>query len=292
MSKKDNSLIKAIKEKGKTMEAEMSFFDHLDVLRGHLVRASIAIVVFTILAFSYYDYIFDEIIMGPGRTDFWTYRMMCAAVEKFNLGADFCVTKLNFEIINTELGGQFTLQLNSSLMIGIVLGVPYLLFEIWRFVKPALKDEERKSATGFVFWSSLLFILGLLFGYYVVSPLSVNFLTNFEVSEIINNQITIDSYFSVIATLSIGAGITFELPTIIYILSRLGIMTPEFMRSSRRYSTVIILIIAAVVTPTPDLIIMLTVSLPLFLLYEVSIFISARVEHNKKKAEIEFYKNT
>jgi len=291
MGKKGNSLIKAIKEKGKTIEAEMSFFDHLDVLRGHLVRASIAIVVFTVLAFSYYDFIFDEIIMGPGRTDFWTYRMMCAAVEKFNLGADFCVTKLNFEIINTELGGQFTLQLNSSLMIGIVLGVPYLLFEIWRFVKPALKEEERKSATGFVFWSSLLFILGLLFGYYVVSPLSVNFLTNFEVSEIINNQITIDSYFSVIATLSIGAGITFELPTIIYILSKLGIMTPQFMRSSRRYATVIILIIAAVVTPTPDLIIMLTVSLPLFLLYEVSIFISARVERNKKKAEIEFYKN-
>lgn len=291
MGKKDNSLIKAIKEKGKTIEAEMSFFDHLDVLRGHLVRASIAIVVFTVLAFSYYDFIFDEIIMGPGRTDFWTYRMMCAAVEKFNLGADFCVTKLNFEIINTELGGQFTLQLNSSLMIGIVLGVPYLLFEIWRFVKPALKEEERKSATGFVFWSSLLFILGLLFGYYVVSPLSVNFLTNFEVSEIINNQITIDSYFSVIATLSIGAGITFELPTIIYILSKLGIMTPQFMRSSRRYATVIILIIAAVVTPTPDLVIMLTVSLPLFLLYEVSIFISARVERNKKKAEIEFYKN-
>jgi sec-independent protein translocase protein TatC len=291
MGKKGNSLIKAIKEKGKTIEAEMSFFDHLDVLRGHLVRASIAIVVFTVLAFSYYDFIFDEIIMGPGRTDFWTYRMMCAAVEKFNLGADFCVTKLNFEIINTELGGQFTLQLNSSLMIGIVLGVPYLLFEIWRFVKPALKEEERKSATGFVFWSSLLFILGLLFGYYVVSPLSVNFLTNFEVSEIINNQITIDSYFSVIATLSIGAGITFELPTIIYILSKLGIMTPQFMRSSRRYATVIILIIAAVVTPTPDLIIMLTVSLPLFLLYEVSIFISARVERNKKKEEIEFYKN-
>ena len=291
MGKKGNSLIKAIKEKGKTIEAEMSFFDHLDVLRGHLVRASIAIVVFTVLAFSYYDFIFDEIIMGPGRTDFWTYRMMCAAVEKFNLSADFCVTKLNFEIINTELGGQFTLQLNSSLMIGIVLGVPYLLFEIWRFVKPALKEEERKSATGFVFWSSLLFIIGLLFGYYVVSPLSVNFLTNYEVSEIINNQITIDSYFSVIATLSIGAGITFELPTIIYILSKLGIMTPQFMRSSRRYATVIILIIAAVVTPTPDLIIMLTVSLPLFLLYEVSIFISARVERNKKKEEIEFYKN-
>jgi sec-independent protein translocase protein TatC len=229
--------------------------------------------------------------MGPGRTDFWTYRMMCLATEKFNLGADFCVKKLSFNIINTELGGQFTLQLNSSLMIGIVLGVPYLLFEIWRFVKPALHENERKSATGFVFWASFLFILGLAFGYYIIAPLSINFLSNYEVSSIINNQITIASYFSVVATLTIGAAITFELPIIIYILSKLGIMTPEFMRSSRRYATVIILVIAAIVTPTPDLVTMLTVSFPLFLLYELSIYVSARVASNKKKAEIEFYKD-
>lgn len=291
MKWKHIDLVKAIKEKGKTIEAEMSFFDHLDVLRGHLIRASIAIIVFTVAAFSYYTFIFDEIIMAPGRVDFWTYRMMCAAVEKFSLGPEFCVTSLDYEIINTELGGQFTLQLNSSLMIGVVLGVPYLFFEIWRFVKPALHENERRSATGFVFWASLLFIIGLLFGYYIVSPLSINFLANFEVSKIISNKITIDSYFSIIATLSIGSAITFELPTIIFILSKLGIMTPQFMRSSRRYAAVLILIIAAVVTPTADLIIMLTVSLPLFLLYELSIHISAMVERNKKKAEIEFYKN-
>ena len=292
MSKERTDLVKVIKEKGKTIEAEMSFFDHLNVLRGHLIRSSIAIVAFTILAFSFYDFIFDQVIMGPGRTDFWTYKMMCAAAEKFNLGADFCVKKLNFNIINTEMGGQFTLQLNSSLMIGIVLGVPYLLFEVWRFVKPALKDEERKSATGFVFWASLLFTVGLLFGYYIISPLSINFLSNYEVSSSINNQITIASYFSVVATLTIGSGIIFELPIIIFILSKLGIMTPAFMRSSRRYAAVIILIIAAVVTPTPDLVTMLTVSFPLFLLYEASIYVSAQVERRKKKAEIEFYKNT
>lgn len=291
MSKERTDLVKAIKEKGKNIEAEMSFFDHLDVLRGHLIRASIAILTFTILAFTFYDFIFTKIIMGPGRTDFWTYRIMCAATEKFNLGPDFCVQKLNFNIINTELGGQFTLQLNSSLMIGIVLGIPYLLFELWRFVKPALHENERKSATGFVFWASLLFLIGLLFGYYIIAPLSINFLSNYEVSSIINNQITIDSYFSVVATLTIGAAITFELPVIIFILSKLGVMTPEFMRSSRRYATVIILIIAAVVTPTPDLITMLTVSFPLFLLYEISIYISARVTAKRAKAELDFYKN-
>ncbi len=291
MSEEPNGLVKAIKEKGKTIEAEMSFFDHLDVLRGHLIRAAIAIIVFTILAFFFYDFIFNEVIMAPGRTDFWTYRMMCLATEKFSLGSEFCVTKLNFIIINTQLGGQFTLQLNSSLMIGVVLGFPYLLFEIWRFVKPALHENERNSATGFVFWASMLFVLGVLFGYYIISPLSINFLSNYEVSTIINNNIEIDSYFSILATLTIGAGIIFELPIIIYILSKLGIMTPGFMRSSRRYATVIILIIAAVVTPTPDLITMFTVSLPLFLLYEGSIYVSAAVERRKKKAEVEFYKN-
>ncbi|HYK77688.1 MAG TPA: twin-arginine translocase subunit TatC, partial [Daejeonella sp.] len=139
-----NGLIKAVKERGKSLEAEMSFFDHLDVLRKHLVRAALGIVVFTALAFVYYDFIFDEIIMGPKKTSFWTYRMMCLIGEKFSLGADFCVKKINFNIINTEMAGQFTLQMNSSFIIGIILGFPYLLFELWRFIKPALHEKERK----------------------------------------------------------------------------------------------------------------------------------------------------
>jgi sec-independent protein translocase protein TatC len=285
-----NKLVKAIKERGSSLEAEMSFFDHLDVLRKHLIRSSIAIVVFTGFAFAYYDYIFGKIIMGPKSPDFWTYRMMCLIGEKFNMGPDFCVKEIPFNIINTEMAGQFTLQMNSSLMIGIVLGFPYLLFEVWLFVKPALHEQERKSASGFTFYATILFIIGILFGYYMIAPLSINFLSHYTVSSVIVNQITIDSYLSTVATLTLGSGIIFELPIIIFILSKLGIMTPKFMRSSRRYSTVIILIIAAIVTPTPDILTMLTVSFPLFLLYEVSISISARVEKNKRKAEIEFDK--
>lgn len=282
-------LIRTVKERGSSLEAEMSFFDHLDVLRKHLIRASIGIVLFTTLAFVYYDVIFDQIVMGPKKPDFWTYRMMCLLGDKFNLGADFCVKKIPFNIINTEMAGQFTLQMNSSLMIGIVLGFPYLLFELWRFIKPALHESERKSASGFTFYATLLFLIGILFGYYMITPLSVNFLANYNVSEVIQNQITIDSYLSTVATLTLGTGIIFELPIVIFILSKLGIMTPKFMRSSRRYATVIILIIAAVVTPTPDILTMLTVSFPLFLLYEISIIISARVENKRKKAEIAFY---
>ncbi|MEJ6980649.1 twin-arginine translocase subunit TatC [Pedobacter sp. P351] len=282
-------LVETIKDRGKSLESEMSFFDHIEVLRWHLIRSAIAIVLFTVFAFVYYDFIFDVIIMGPKKTDFWTYRMMCILSERFNLGPDFCIKDIPFSIINTEMAGQFTLQLNSSLLIGLILGFPYLLFEVWRFVKPGLTEKESSSATGFVFYATLLFTAGLLFGYYIIAPLSINFLANYNVSEIIKNTITIDSYLSTVATLSIGAGITFELPIVIFILSKLGIMTPAFMRSSRRYATVLILIIAAVVTPTPDILTMLTVSFPLFLLYELSIIVSARVERNRKKKELEFY---
>lgn len=284
-------LVDTIKDRGKSLESEMSFFDHLDVLRWHLIRSSIAIIIFMILAFIYYDFIFDSIIMGPKKPEFWTYRMMCSLTERFNLGADFCIKDIPFTIINTQMAGQFTLQLNSSLMIGIVLGVPYMLFEVWRFVKPGLTEKESSSASGFVFFASLLFFAGLLFGYYIITPLSINFLANYTVSDVIRNTITIDSYLSTVSTLSIGAGVTFELPIIIFVLSKLGIMTPAFMRSSRRYATVLILIVAAVVTPTPDILTMLTVSFPLFLLYELSIIVSARVERNRKKKELEFYSN-
>lgn len=291
MTKRSEDLIQAIKDKGKSVEAEMSFFDHLEVLRWHLVRSSIAIVVFTSVAWTYYDFIFDKIIMGPKNPNFWTYRMMCELGAKYNLGPDFCIKEIPFNIMNTEMAGQFTLQINSSLMIGIILGIPYLLYEIWRFIKPGLTDLEKKSASGFTFYATFLFVLGILFGYFIMAPLSISFLANYTVSSIIQNQITIDSYLSTVATLSIGSGIIFELPILIFILSKMGIMTPKFMRASRRYSTVIILIIAAVVTPTPDLISMFTVSFPLFLLYEVSIWISASVEKKRKKAELDFYSN-
>jgi sec-independent protein translocase protein TatC len=284
-------LIESVKNKGKSLEAEMSFFDHLSALRIHLVRASIAVVVFTSVCFYYYDYLFDTIIMGPHKPTFWTYRMMCEIGGYFNMGPGFCITNIPGKIINTEMAGQFTLQINSALMTGVILGFPYLLWEIWLFVKPALKDNERKSASGFVFYASILFISGLLFGYFIVAPLSVNFLSNYSISPDIENTITIDSYFSSVATLTLCTGVVFELPIVIYILSRLGIMTPKFMKEKRRYAIILILVIAAVVTPTPDIPTMLTVSFPLFLLYEVSIAVSSRVQKKKLKAEKEFFAN-
>lgn len=220
--------------------SEMSFFDHLGALRKHLIRAAVAIIIFIIWAFSYYDFVFDQIILGPKRADFLTYRAMCYLGQKFHLGSEYCVKEIKFTIINTEMAGQFTLQLNSCVIIGLILGFPYLLFELWCFIKPALTKKERNAANGFVFYASLLFALGIIFGYFIIAPYSIRFLVGFHVSEVIQNQITIDSYLSSIVTLTLGTGIIFEMPILVLILSEIGLLTPELMRSSRRYAVVII----------------------------------------------------
>ncbi len=287
------NLIDSIKSKGKSIEAEMSFFDHIDVLRKHLLRTLAVVTIFVSGAFYFSEFIWSSIIMGPKKADFWTYRMMCKLVDSFPslIPKEFCITVIDAKLINLEMSGQFTLLMNSSITAGLILGVPYLLFEIWLFIKPALLDNERKSASGFVFFASILFFLGVLFGYYIIAPLSINFLLTFTVDPSINNTITIDSYLSLILTLALGSGIIFQLPVVIYILSKLGIMTPVFMRKSRRYAAVLILMVAAIVTPTADPYTMLIVAFPLFLLYEVSIMISANIQKKKLKAEELFYKN-
>ncbi|RYE20973.1 MAG: twin-arginine translocase subunit TatC [Sphingobacteriaceae bacterium] len=279
---KDNKLFKAIKEKGTNLEAEMSFFDHLDILRKHLIRSAIAIILFTGLAFYFYDFIFDTVIMGPSKPGFWTYRMLCQLGEYLHRPG-FCVNNIKIELINTEMAGQFTLQINSSFIIGITLGFPYLLYEVWLFIKPALLEKERKSATGFVFYASILFLIGVLFGYYVITPESISFLAGYNVSSSIRNLISIDNYLSSVATLTLATGIVFELPILIYILSTLGILTAKFMKETRRYAIILILIIAAIVTPTPDMLTMTVVSVPLFLLYEVSIVVAGVVDKRREK---------
>ncbi|MEB0262011.1 MULTISPECIES: twin-arginine translocase subunit TatC [unclassified Mucilaginibacter] len=280
----DNKLIKAIKEKGQTMEAEMSFFDHLEALRWHLVRAAIAIVIFTCGAFYFYDFIFDTVIMGPSKPSFWTYRMLCKLGEYLHRDG-FCINKINISLLNTEMAGQFTLQINSALLIGITLGFPYLLWELWRFIRPALHEKERKAASGFVIYATFLFIVGVLFGYYVITPESINFLAGYTVSTQIENKFSIDSYLSSVATLTLATGIVFELPILVYVLSSLGVLTVKFMRETRRYAVVVILIIAAVVTPTPDMLTMTIVSIPLFILYEIGILVAGVVEKRKKARE-------
>jgi sec-independent protein translocase protein TatC len=271
----DNKLVKAIKNKGKDLESEMSFFDHLETLRWHLIRSAIAVVACGVVAFWYFDLLFDKVVMGPFKIDFWTYRMMC----KFG----YCIDKINGKIINTELAGQFMLKLNTSILLGVIVAFPYILFEIWRFIRPALLDNERKAASGFVFYATVLFVTGILFGYYLIAPEGIIFLTNYNISNTISNQFTISSYLSAISTITLLSGIVFELPIIIYILASLGILTGTFMRKTRRYSIIIIMIVGAVISPSPDILSTTVATIPLLILYEIGIVIASRIEKRKIK---------
>ena len=281
----DNKIVKAIKEKGKSLESEMSFFEHLSALRSHLVRSAIAIAVFTSLAFWFHDFIVDTVIFGPKSPDFWTYRMMCKIGELLQRDG-WCVGDMNFTIISTELGGQINLVINSCIVTGVVFGFPYLLWELWRFIKPALHEKEKKAASGFVFYASVLFLMGVLFGYFIIAPISVKFLAGFSASDEIKNTFSIDSYLSTVLTLTLGSGIVFELPILIYILVSLSILSAGFMRKTRRYAIVLILIIAAIITPTPDAITMSVVAFPLLILYEVGILVASGVEKRRAKKEL------
>jgi sec-independent protein translocase protein TatC len=261
-------------------DKEMSFIDHLEELRWHIIRAVGAIAVGMILGFIFLDTIYQKIIMGPSRPDFVTYRFMCQLAEWVNQ-PDLCVNSLDFSLQNTEVSGQFTMALMSVLIMGLLVAFPYAFWEVWRFVKPGLKPAEQKSARFAVFWVSLLFFCGVSFGYFVVSPLAINFLANFKLDPSIKNQFTIESYISILATLTLACGLAFQLPVVIYILSKLGIVTPAFMRSYRRHAYVVILIISGFITPSPDIASQLLVTMPLIMLYEISIGVSARIQKSR-----------
>lgn len=264
-------------------EGEMSFLEHLEVLRWHLIRAASAIFVFAVIAFIAKGFIFDTLLLGPKNPDFWTYRKLCELSEKFGLSDLLCITEIPFELINISMAGQFTTHIVVSIIAGLVVAFPYVMFELWRFIKPGLYSTERKYASGMVFYTSALFIFGILFGYYLIAPLSVNFLGTYRVSETVVNQIDLNSYFSTVATLVLASGAVFELPILIYFLSKIGVVSPQMLRQYRRHAVVGILILAAIITP-PDVSSQILVFFPLMLLYEVSIWVSAIVVRNQDKA--------
>ena len=277
----DNKLVKAIKNKGKDLESEMSFFGHLEALRWHLMRSAFAVVVFAVVAFWKFTWIYNAIIMGPWHPDtFWTFRIFCQLGTFFHIDG-FCVTKIDAELISTGVGDQFLLQLNSSIMIGIICAIPYILWELWRFIKPALLDQERKAASGFVFYASALFIVGILFGYYILAPESIAFLAGYSVSPDIHNKFTVGSYLSILSTVTLITGIVFELPIFIYILASIGLLTATFMRRTRRYAIIIIMIVGAIISPSPDILTTTVATIPLFILYEVGIMVAAVVEKRR-----------
>lgn len=266
----------------KNEKKEMSFMDHLEDLRWLLVRSTFAVIGIACACYFIDDFIFDTIIFGPKDPNFVTYRFFCEVTHYFGVDDTYaCAQEFNFKIQNQEVSGQFSMYIWTLITAGFVIGFPYILWEVWKFIRPALYEKERKMAGSFILVSSILFFIGVLFGYYIIAPLSINFFATFNVSKEIENIFTVDSYVSMMKMSIVASGIVFELPIIIYFLAKLGLVTPDFLRKYRRYAIVIILILAAIVTP-PDIPSQIIVSIPILLLYEMSILIAAIVA---KKAE-------
>ena len=265
-------------------EKEMSFLDHLEELRWHVVRSIVVVIIMMMAAFYFTEWIFTNIIFAPSRPTFITFQWLCALGK--SMGVDgLCVTQIPMKIQSRYMMGQFTMQISSSLVIGLIVAFPYVVWELWRFIRPGLYNKEIKGSRGAVFAISSLFLLGISFGYFILSPMSIAFMANYSISDMISNEFDITSYVSTIVTLVLGSGLLFQLPVVIYFLTKIGMITPQFMRSYRKHAVVVIMIIGAVITPSPDPLSMSMVAIPLYVLYEISIFISALELRNKLKRE-------
>lgn len=256
-------------------ESSMSFWAHLEALRGHLIRSGFAVISFGVLAFLAKDWLFNRVILAPKETYFITNRLFCALSARLNLPA-LCINTDPVQIINIDMAGQFVTHIQVSLMAGLILAIPFVIHEIWRFIRPGLHPEEQRHSRGAVLITTALFLTGVLFSYFLIVPLSINFLGSYQVSELVANQIALRSYIRIVTTIVLATGILFELPVFVLFLSRVGLVTPEGMKKHRKLAFVLIISLSAIITP-PDVFSQVMVSLPIFVLYEISIGISRRV---------------
>jgi len=265
-------------------EAEMGFFDHVEALRWHLIRSVIAIIVCSCVVGYYYEFVFDNIILGVQSRNFPTYRFLCWMAARFPYLKDLCVDHdLNIHLQNTAMFGQINLLFQYSIILGVVISFPYIIWELWRFVAPALQESEAKRTSRVILACSGFFFVGILFCYFVIIPFSLNFAVSFTVSPSIKNDFTIDNYIDFFTIMLVAIGGVFELPMIVYFLAKIGILGPDIMRKSRRYAVLIVAIIAGMITPSPDVFSQCLVGIPIYILYELSIFIAARVEKDRNK---------
>ena len=278
------SFFKKIRGIDDGVKAEMSFIDHLEVLRWHIVRSAIALVVSAITIFIFIDWIFDNIIYAPARESFVTYAALCNLGHKLHLGNTLCMPPVKIPLLINTIGGSFTSAINICFMGGLIIAFPYLFYELWRFIKPALSPKELKYARGSVGWVSLCFFTGGAFGYFLLAPFTFNFLASFKIGTLGSQTYlpSLEDYIDTLVNIILGCGIAFELPVLAYVLSKIGLITPKFLKTYRKYAYVVILIVAAVITPSPDWTSQTIVAIPLIFLYEISVFISARVVKQKE----------
>jgi len=266
---------------------EMSFLQHLEELRWHIIRSILAIVFFMIIAFIFKNILFNTIILGPKNPGFITNRLLCELGEYLKTTA-LCINTKPLNLISIKMSGQITTHITAAMVAGLILAFPVILWEFWQFFKPALKPNEARYAKGAVMAASMLFFIGVLFGYFMLAPLSIHFLSSYEVDPQVVNQINIRSYIGTLTSVCLATGLVFELPIVAFFLTKIGIITPTFMRKYRKHAIVVIFIIAAIITP-PDVFSQTLVAIPLLILYEVSILISSRVMKQKEKDRTEFF---
>lgn len=271
-------------------EKEMSFLDHLEVLRWHLMRSVLAVLVLSVVAFIYKDIIFDHIIFAPKDPDFISNRLFCKAggwinflLEPVGMAIDplmLCINQNSVELYNINLSGQFTTHIQISLLTGIIAAFPYVFYELWRFIRPALYDKEARHSRGAILYTTGLFALGVSFGYYLVMPLTIHFFTGYQISSQVANEINLSSYISSFSSVVFSSGVVFELPVLIYFFSKIGLVSSAFLKRYRKHAIIVLLTLSAIITP-PDVFSQILVGLPLWLLYEASITIAKRVERKK-----------
>ncbi len=271
-------------EKGKeVVEKEMSFFDHIEELRWHIIRTVAVILVVAVGLFFMEDFVFTTIVFGPRSPDFITYRAVCQFSNAIGLGDGLCFYPKDFNLITPDMGELFLTHMKISFLLGLILAIPYVFWEIWRFVSPGLYEKERKASRGAVLICSFLFMMGVLFGYFIISPFAISFLTGYELPGVESTP-ALGSYISYMLMFTIPTGLIFQLPVAAHVLTNIGLISSSFLRQYRRHAAVVIVVVAAIITP-PDAFSQILVSLPLFGLYEISIWVSKRVEKAKALEE-------
>ena len=277
------ALLDFLKKRQLDSKAEMSFIDHLEVLRWHIIRAVIAVLIGAVIVFIYSDYIVDKIILGPAHQDFISYSWFCNLGRFLGIGDTLCFGSVQVSFLSTKMTEQFLATFTIAFVGGFILAFPYIFWEFWKFIKPALSKKEINKTRGVIFWVSLLFFMGVAFGYYILTPFMINFYFNYKLSPLIEIKPTFSDYIENLVYTTVGIGVLFQMPLLVMVLAKIGIVTAKFLKKYRRHAFVLILIAAAIITPSTDPFSLTIVTIPLYLLYEASIIIASRISKSKQK---------
>lgn len=277
------ALLDFLNKRTKDTQGEMSFIDHLEELRWHIIRAVIAVLIGAVFVFIYSDFVVNDVLFAPTRADFVSARWLCSFGKSIGIGNTLCFSQVDAKFLETTMTGQFIASFTLAFIGGFIIAFPYIFWEFWRFVRPALSAKEMKKTRGVIFWVSLLFFTGVAFGYFILTPFMVNFYFNYKLSPQITIMPTFSDYLENLIYTTVGIGVLFQMPLLVMVLARIGIVTARFLRKYRRHAFVIILIAAAIITPSTDPFSLTIVTIPLYALFEASIIVASRINKRQEK---------